>query len=309
MSDLEAQLEQLQLPGGTVAAVGTFDGVHLGHRALLGAVRDAAAASGQPSLALTFRVQPRAVVQPDLPVSYLSTLERRLNILRTLGLDAVLAIDFDEPLRKISAGEFLALLKRAVGLRELVLGSGARMGHDRVDAEGLKRVAAGLGIGVIEVPPATAAGRKVSSSAIREALQGGDLAAANEMLGRKYVLDGMVVPGDRRGRELGFPTANIDPAPQLVIPGNGIYATVIEVDDRIMMAATSIGVRPTFGGGRRLVEAYVLDFDGDLYGHEVALKFVKRLRGEIKFDGAGPLIEQMKRDVEETRSVLSTLSF
>ena len=307
MSDLEAQLSQSGPTGGTVASVGTFDGVHLGHRALLGTVRDAAASAGLSSLAITFRAQPRAIIRPDLPVSYLATLERRLNIMRTLGLDTIIATDFDEPLRNMTAARFLSVLKSAAGLRKIVLGPGARMGHDRLDAEGLKAVAAGLEIEVIEAAPAALGDRKVSSSAIREALQAGDLPTAHEMLGRKYVLDGTVVHGEKRGRELGFPTANIEPAPQLVIPADGIYATVIEVDDRMMMAATSIGVRPTFGGGERLVESYVLDFDGDLYGHEVALKFVRRLRGEMKFDGADPLIEQMKHDVEETRSVLSTV--
>ena len=132
----------------------------------------------------------------------------------------------------------------------------------------------------------------------------GQVSAAN-MLGRNYSVDGTVVTGDRRGRELGFPTANIEPLEPVAVPANGIYASVLTVNDERHVAATSVGVRPTFGGGERKIEAYVLDFSHDIYGQEVRLEFVERLRGEIKFDGVEPLIEQMNRDVSETRSKLS----
>ncbi|MDA1296825.1 MAG: riboflavin biosynthesis protein RibF [Chloroflexi bacterium] len=309
MSDLVKKLSGLKLDRPAAVTVGTFDGVHIGHLRLLRSLKAEAAQAGLASIAITFKGQPRAVIDPSAPVTYLATLEQRTRLIAETGVDSVLQVRFDDALRRLSAAEFLAMLKRAANMRLLVTGPGARLGHDRMDAESLTPLAGQRGIRILQVEAERHASGVVSSSAIRRSLAAGDVRTAAGMLGRRYRIDGKVVPGDRRGRELGFPTANIKPAGNLAVPADGIYATVINIGASVCsdrrMAATSIGVRPTFGGGARMIEAYILDFEGDLYGHDVELEFVERLRGEVKFDGVEPLIIQMNRDVSETREVLS----
>jgi riboflavin kinase/FMN adenylyltransferase len=305
MSDLEAKLTALAIERPTALTVGTFDGVHLGHRKLLATLRDRGAASGLHSVAITFRAQPRSLIDPSAATTYLSTIDHRISLITETGVQQVLPVEFDEDLRLLAADEFLQILKRASGVKMLVLGLGARLGHDRLDAGQIAPFVSKHGIELIEVEPERIDGQVVSSSAIRKSLAVGDVTSASRMLGRRYRLEGKVVSGDRRGRELGFPTANIETYGATAVPANGIYATLIRVKAERRMAATSIGVRPTFGGGARLVEAYILDFNGDLYGQAVELEFVKRLRGEVKFDGVNPLIEQMHRDVSEARDILS----
>ncbi len=286
-------------------AVGTFDGVHLGHRKLLGLVRDEARERGLASVALTFRQQPRSVIRPDLPFSYLCEFDERLELLRGLGLDALAVADFDENVRRLSAEQFLTIVQSALKLKLLVLGPNAKQGHDQLGGAALRGLGRRLGFDVISADPAAVDGVPVSSSAIRKALAEGRVGGAAEMLGRRFSLTGDVQPGDRRGRELGFPTANLGPFAHATVPMDGIYATWAWLDGERYKAATSIGVRPTFGqGNERRVEAYILDFEGDIYGRRLRLEFVGRLRDEIAYTGPGPLIEQIKKDVSMTRAVL-----
>lgn len=305
MSDLEKKLSGLELGRPVAVTVGTFDGVHLGHRRLLEVLHQEATKDEFASVAVTFERQPRSIIDPDADVTYLATVGHRIELLKETGVDEVLPVKFDDALRGHTADQFLAMLSKAADVRMLVSGHGARLGHDRLSAAEIKPLAESHNIRTIEVPAVNGPNGPVSSSVIRKALAAGEVKVAAEMLDRKYRISGTVKSGDHRGRELGFPTANIEPAEQLAIPANGIYATVIRVAGTRHMAATSIGVRPTFGGGDRLIEAYILDFDGDLYGQTVELEFVKRLRGEVKFDGVEPLISQMNQDVSETRAVLS----
>lgn len=305
MTDLEQKLSGLGLGRPVAVTVGTFDGVHLGHRRLLEVLRGEADKAGLASVAVTFEEQPRSLIDSTAVVTYLATLACRVELLRETGVDKVLPVRFDEGLRGKTAEQFLAMLRETADVQILITGQGARLGHDRLNAKELKPLADGYGIRIVEVPAVNGPNGTVSSSAIRKALSAGEVKVAKQMLGRNYRIDGTVISGDQRGRELGFPTANIEPAGQLAIPANGIYATVIRVEGQRHMAATSVGVRPTFGGGDRMTEAYILDFEGDLYGKTVELEFVERLRGEVKFDGAEPLINQMKLDETETRAVLS----
>ena len=192
-------------------------------------------------------------------------------------------------------------------MRLLVLGPGAKQGHDQVDAAGLRGLGATLGFEVVVVGSALTAGAHTSSTAIRTALALGGVDEAAAMLGRHFSLTGTVQSGDRRGREIGFPTANLGPFANATVPMNGIYATWAHLGGEKHMAATSIGVRPTFGAGNeRRVEAYILDFNRDVYGQKLKLEFVERLRGEVAYTGVGPLVEQIKKDVEQTRSVLNS---
>ena len=305
MSDLEQKLSGLELGRPAAVTVGTFDGVHLGHRRLLKFLADEAKSADLASIAVTFERQPRSLIDPSAQVTYLATLEHRIQLLGETGVDVVLPVSFDDDLRGQSADKFLGLLSTAADVRLLVAGPGARIGHDRLSVADASVIAETHGIRVVEVPPVTASTGIVSSSAIRRALAAGEVDEAARMLGRPYRIDGTVVTGDQRGRELGFPTANIAASESVGVPANGIYATVIKVSGQRHMAATSIGVRPTFGGGDRTIEAFILDFDEDIYGAEIQLEFVERLRGEEKFDGVEPLIKQMKLDVSETRTVLS----
>lgn len=320
----QAQLDAHATRGPASVTVGTFDGVHTGHRALLRRVRELAGRKeGQQrgsAVAIVFRQQPRAVLQPGKQVKYIQPLEERLAMLSRAGLDAVVPVDFDPPLRSLSPREFVSELCGRLHMRHLVLGPGAAIGRDRSgDATALAALGREIGFKLHTVEPARHLGVVVSSSAIRVALAEGRLEDAEGMLGRRFVLHGRVEAGERRGRELGFPTANLAVDPRLVLPGDGIYAAWAlvgdgpagvdgagpgERDQARLPAATSIGLRPTFGAGGRTVEAHLIGFDGDLYGRAVALEFVARLRDELKFASASALVEQMRADVARTRAVL-----
>ncbi len=305
MSELEQKLSGLSLGGPSAVTLGTFDGVHRGHRRLLEVLKTEAANSDLISVAVTFRRPPRSIIDPASRVAYLATLEHRIDLLREIGVENVLPVDFDSALQAQPARAFIDMLRSVADVRLLVTGPGATIGNDRVTAGTITEHASSAGMRVLEAPAVEWNGRTVSSSAIRGALSEGDVQSAASMLGRNYCIDGKVVTGDRRGRELGFPTANIEPSETLAVPADGIYASIVSINGERHMAATSIGIRPTFGGGERKIESYVLDFDEDLYGRNVRLEFVERLRGEIKFDGVDALIDQMNRDVSDTRSALS----
>ena len=307
------------LHGPTVATIGTFDGVHLGHRALLLRVRQEAGARSARSVALVFKEQPRAFFRPGESVSYLSDFETRRAILGEIGIDEIVELEFGLTIQKLSSVEFVAGLRERIGLEALVVGPGARIGSDQARVEdlvstgsggpapgGLSSLADLAGIDFITAPAEVIDGNEVSSSAIRKAVTEGRCEFAAKMLGRNYSITGVVAQGDRRGRELGFPTANVEPDIAFTIPENGIYATLAEVDGVTYSAATSIGVRPTFDvDGGRTIEAFLLDFDGDLYTKRLRLEFVTRLRSEVAFGSVEQLVEQMNRDIEQTREVLA----
>jgi riboflavin kinase/FMN adenylyltransferase len=289
--------------GPTVATVGTFDGVHLGHRKLVETVLDETQAVDGNSLAMIFEGQPRAFINPTVPVSYLSSAKDRVTWLSKVGIDDAVVLQFDESIQKLSSGEFVSELKRRVGLSTLVLGPGAMIGSDRANASTLQSTLED--VKVISVEAASLHGDQISSSRIRQAIEIGDCETATGMLGRNYGFTGLVSEGDKRGRELGFPTANIEPDFEATVPANGIYATRVTVDGETHRAATSIGVRPTFEtDGRRTIEAYLLDFDGDLYTKRLHIEFVSRLRGEVAFESVDALIEQMNSDVDQTREII-----
>lgn len=308
---LQALLDRYAPGRPTVVTVGTFDGVHAGHRNLLSKVVELARDPGgeRVGVAITFRRQPRAFLHPGERVSYLCTLDERLALVNEIGIDVVIPIDFDETLQSLSPREFMGFLRERLRMSDFVSGPGAAVGRDRRgDAEMLQALGNELGFGLHRVQPACYRGTVVSSTAIRDALAAGRMADVAGMLGRNFRLRGRVQRGDGRGRKLGFPTANIapgEPGMPAALPGDGIYAGWAHLADGARyMAATSIGVRPTFGEGSRTVEAYLVDFDGDLYGKTMTLEFVSRLRDERKFDDAEALVSQMKRDVSQARESL-----
>lgn len=306
----EAALERLRAelaavaPGGpSVVTVGKFDGVHIAHAAIVRTVIDRARARGAAAGVLTFDPLPYVVFNPGKPYHYLCTVEERVTRLREIGADFVAPITFSQALSRLSAREFLEALVETLGMVEFVGGPDAAIGRDREGTgERLRALGAELGFSFVEAPPILLDGVVVNSSLARHCLWDGDVERAARVLGRPYRLSGVVVPGDRRGRELGFPTANLLPPEHLILPGDGIYGCRATVDGATYRAAVNIGVRPTFGEGlQRLIEAFLLDFAGDLYGRLLTLEFIHRVRGEVRFTSVEALIAQMSDDVRQVR--------
>ncbi len=303
---LQSQLKAASPGGPTVITIGTFDGVHIGHVRLLSATVDLARSTGARSVAITFRRPPRALLNPALPVPYLCPLAERRSLITAQGIDQVIEIEFDNSIREIGADDFVHILITELEMSGLVIGPGAAVGRDRGgDETRMKALSEDLGFVLRVVSPAMADGKVVRSTSVRAALSAGDMASVSEMLGRPFTITGIVTEGDRRGRDLGFPTANITPDPQGALPADGIYACYVEVPQGRYLAATSIGIRPTFDSGPRVIEPFLLDFDADLYGHRITVEFVERLRAEERFDSVDALIVQMNIDVKNTRRILS----
>lgn len=268
-------------------AVGTFDGVHLGHREVI---------AGSDTV-LTFDPHPVSVVAPQHTPKLLTTPQRKAELIASLGVQELVVIPFEAEFAKRSADEFVQdVLVGALGARRVAIGENFRFGHKAQGDPGL--LAADERFATTVHPLLEVDGEIVSSSHIRGLVLAGELAEATRLLGAPFQLCGEVTHGDERGRELGFPTANLVPGEAMACPGHGVYACLANGRP----AAVSIGVRPTFQTGRgELIEAYLLDFDGDLYGHTLCLEFLARLRGERRFDSAEALVSQMHVDVAQTR--------
>ena len=279
---------------GRSVAVGTFDGVHLGHREVI----------ADSNSVLTFDPHPVTVVAPQHTPKLLTPLQRKAELIEALGVRELIVIGFDADFALKTADEFVQdVLVDALGATRVSIGENFRFGHK---AQGDSRLLAADGrFDTVVHPLLEVDGEIVSSSHIRGLVLAGEVAQATDFLGAPFQLQGEVVHGDERGRELGFPTANLVPEELLVCPGHGVYACL--ADGR--PAAVSIGVRPTFQTGRgELIEAYILDFEGDLYGRELRLDFLARLRGERRFATAEALVEQMHDDVERTREIAQALA-
>ena len=299
------ELSSVSSSGPVLATIGVFDGVHRGHRHLLRTLREEVISRGVRSAAVTLRQHPVTVLRPEVSVPYVCSLEDRL-ILLGREVDLVVPLTFDRDLSLLRPGQFVTLLRTALDLRGLVVGPDFAMGHNR---EGTVPVLQALGremdfsLHAVEALDLEGLGM-VSSTAVRRALEEGRVEEAVRLLGRPFALSGIVEAGEGRGRGLGFPTANLSIDPLLALPGDGVYASWVWVGDVRRPAAVSIGLRPTFGGGQRAVEAHILDFSEELYGAEVRLEFVARLRGQETFETADALVAQIHQDVDRTRRVL-----
>ena len=303
-------------PGGRAVAIGAFDGVHLGHQAVLRVVHDLAGARGLTSTVLTFDRHPAEVVRPGSAPKLLTTLDQKLELLEATGaVDEVLVLPFDETRSKEPAEDFVSeVLAGVLDTRLVVVGDDFHFGYKRHgDVPLLKRMGAELGFevlgyGLISSPESEAApdgGVPYSSTQARELLAHGDVERAAAILGRPHEVRGRVEHGDERGRELGFPTANVAVPERICLPLDGVFSgTYIGEDEVERLAAISLGRRPTFyeESGMLLLEAYILDFEGDLYGQRARVRFHHRLRGQERFDSVDDLIAQMTRDVEAVRA-------
>ena len=301
---------------GSAVTIGAYDGVHLGHRALLGELRARAADNGLATVVVTFDRHPAAVVRPESAPQLLCDLDQKLELLASAGVDRTVVVRFDEERANESAEEFVTReLVEGLDARLVVVGEDFHFGHGRKgNVALLTEMGSVAGFAVDGVGLSSEAGgdpgaRAVSSTRIRTLVAEGDVEGAAVLLGRPHQVRGPVVTGDRRGgAELGFPTANLDIPADICLPAPGIYAGWYErPDGSRFRAAVSVGRRPTFYGpdGELLVEAFLLDFTGDLYGEPARLSFVHRLRDELAFDSVDALVEQMSRDVERSRSLLT----
>jgi len=289
----------------TVVTVGVFDGVHEGHRHLLRQVVASADGRYIPTV-VTFSNRPITVLDPGTEPSYLTTVDERVDLIKQQGIELVVCLEFTLKLAQVTAEAFAKLLADSLKMKELVLGPDSALGKDRQgDFSFMRKQGDELGFSVRSVEPLEIQGQAVQSRRIRAAVADGNMSICPELLGRNHHLSGTVVVGDQRGRTLGFPTANIEIDDQLLLPGDGIYATWAMIDGKRHKSATSIGIRPTFGLTQRLVEVYVMDFSDDLYGKTVDVEFIKKVRDQEKFDGLEALITQIKRDVEDCRQVLA----
>lgn len=291
---------------GIVVALGNFDGVHVGHQAVLrSAVREAKKRAAKV-VAATFDPHPQAVLHPGSESRLLTTLDLRREALMMYGADEMYAIRFDEELSRKSPEEFVRdVLVGDIGAEVVVVGENFRFGYRASgDVKDLERLMRSAGGKVYAVPlRAVNEEEEISSTRIRAMISTGDVRAAAGLLGRPYVIRGEVVEGDRRGRTIGFPTANVLPDPAVVVPARGVYAGLAQVDGERYTTCTNVGVAPTFERGENRIEAYLLDFERDLYGRVVDVSFVERIRPEKKFSGIEELKRQIMQDVEEARRI------
>jgi len=298
------------LPNGMVkpvVTIGAFDGIHRGHQQLLGRVRARATEIGGSGVLLTFEPHPQQVIAPGTAPPLLTSREEKIPLLENAGLDALVILPFNRELSEMEAEEFVTtILKGAIGVRFLVLGHDHAFGKGRRGRpELLRQMAPEHGFDLEVVEAVRDNGDPITSTLIRDLLKAGAVEKAGILLGRPYDMKGLVEKGQQRGREIGWPTANIAlPLPEKCLPGDGIYAVHTVVRDRVYAGACSIGIRPTFGPGERAIEVHILDFDEDIYGESVEVRFHRRIRDERAFDGVEALVKQIERDVAETRSIL-----
>jgi riboflavin kinase / FMN adenylyltransferase len=302
------------LAEGCVATIGAFDGVHLGHRHVIAQVRELAAARGVPSAVVTFDRHPASVVRPESAPGLLTDLDQKLELLAETGVDVVVVVQFDQERSHESAEDFVAtVLVDLLRVRAVIVGADFHFGYQRAGnvalLEKLGMLGAGFEVVGVELyaEQGTSGGEAISSTKIRALLREGDVVGAAQLLGRWHEVRGVVGHGDQRGRELGFPTANVTMPSEIVMPADGVYAGwYLRPDGTRHPAALSLGRRPTFyeEADLSLLEAFLLDFDGDLYEEAARVAFVAPLRGQMRFASVDELIAQMGRDVARTREIL-----
>ncbi|MDP8956089.1 MAG: bifunctional riboflavin kinase/FAD synthetase [Actinomycetota bacterium] len=291
----------------SAVTIGFFDGVHRGHQAVIGRAVQAADGDGLTPVAVTFDRHPREVLTPGNVPPLLTTLERKSALIEELGVDVLVVLEFTEDFSRWSPEEFVAkALVERLKIAHALVGSNFTFGHKaKGNLAVLTELGAWYGFTVEGVPLFTIDGRPVSSSSIRTALLEGDLAWPTLALGRRFIVDGRVVRGAGRGAGLGFPTANLEVDPQMLLPAEGVYAGKAIVGGRTYVAAINVGTNPTFGSEPLHAEAFLLDFGGDVLGEPITLEFWERLRDEVRFDSGDDLARQIQEDVERTRSLVA----
>jgi riboflavin kinase/FMN adenylyltransferase len=301
----EEELAAVSPDRETLLTVGVFDGVHIGHKYLISHARQIAGSKHLASGVITFKKHPLEVLAPETVLPYLTNCEEKVELLKAEKVDYVIPLTFSREMADLSAREFVTLLIKYLKMRALVVGMDFSLGKNREgDIPTLRKLGDELGFTVDMVEPLDFHGEVVSSTRIRKFLKEGNLRKVSEYLGRTFSLNGIVTGGDRRGRTIGFPTANIETdSVQSLLP-DGVYATWTDIDGKQYPSVTNIGKRPTFRKKERTVETYVIGFQGDLYGKELKLEIVDLLRREKKFENAEELKKQIAEDIENSKAVL-----
>ena len=292
--------------GGGAVTVGNFDGVHRGHRALIAAAREQAEAVRGPVVAVTFDPPPHQILHPGSERPPLTTVPQRAELLHAIGADHVVVLNTGPALLALSPEAFFEdVLARQLAAKAVVEGYNFQFGRGRAGTnDTLRTLCVAADLAFAEVPPFALNGEPVSSSRVRAALVSGDISQAAELLNRRYSIAGTVITGAKRGRTIGFPTANLGDVPT-VLPGNGVYAVRATVDGRSWPAAANVGPNPTFGEDARKIEVHLLDFTGDVYGAMMEVEFVARLRDTRPFNGVNELVAQLKLDIEQANKALT----
>ncbi len=288
-----------------VVALGNFDGIHLGHQAILTRLVQEAHAHQGTALILTFHPHPLSVLRPDHPSSLILSLREKLRVLAALGVQGVVLQHFTVPFSRLTPEEFVQrYLVEAIGVEKIVVGHNVSFGRNRTGrAETLERLGRGHGFAVEIIGPVLVDGREVSSTTVRTLLSAGEMREVTRLLGRPYTVSGRVEKGFQRGRGLGFPTANLRPRADVLLP-NGVYAVVVTVGEQEIPGVANVGVNPTFGENKRAIEAHLFDFSANLYGQRLRVGFVEHLRGERKFPSVQELVRQIQEDASRARVLL-----
>ena len=306
---LEEELARLSPKKGMLLTIGVFDGVHLGHQALISQLTQQAREQGLISGLVTFDQHPQSVLSGRASLPYLTSLGQKIRLLKEGGVEAIVVLSFTPELAQLSAREFIGLLKKYLRMSGLVIGADFALGRNREgNADTLDRLGRHLDFSVTVVPPVAINGEVVSSTAIRNALACGDMKRVRTMTGRHFRLEGCVITGKSRGVVLGFPTANLDISPKQALPADGVYASRAYIGEQTYPAVTNIGTRPTFGSGQRVVEVYIVDYQGNLYGSELKIDIIERLRSEIQFRTVDKLKKQIADDIKRARDILNRRS-
>jgi len=299
-------LSQAHLDQDTILTIGAFDGVHRGHQYLIGQLLQRARQTRRLAGLITFHPHPSAVLSPGNPTRYLTTPGEKVALLERLGLDLVAILPFNQEMAHTSARDFIGMVCRQLRMRELWVGKDFALGYGREGTpEVLRALGQEMGFSVEMITPLVWKGAVISSTRIRSLLFRGQVREAAELLGRYPSLAGEVVRGAQRGRCLGFPTANLEIRTERAVPANGIYAVYAILGEERYQGVANVGVRPTFDNGERTVETYILDFDADIYGCDLVVEFVQRLRSEKRFTEIRELIAQIERDIVEARRILA----
>lgn len=302
------ELRRSVTPGEHALSIGVFDGVHMGHQALIRRMLEEGRTRGLSGGVITFHPHPRTVIRPDQPFQYLESLEHRVELLRACGVDFVAVLQFTSELQQVSAEDFCRLLVEEARVRLIVVGADFRLGRggegtvERLAEIGREQGFEVLPVGLIDHG---ADSTPISSTRIRNALAAGEMEEVQALLGRPFSLRGPVVLGDQRGRTIGFPTLNIGVSADRALPPDGVYVTRAYLPTGIFHAVTNVGTRPTFDGSSRRVETHVFDFEGDVYGQVVTVELLHRLRPEQKFDGVDALVAQIRLDAAAARAWLA----
>lgn len=291
----------------TMLTIGVFDGVHLGHKKLISELLRQAGQTSRLSGVVTFRQHPEEVLAPRKNLPFLTDIETRVKLLEDEGVDLIVPLSFTQELADLGARKFIGLLQKRLRMRGLVIGSDFALGKGREgNHEALSRLGQEMGFSVTVVPPLMIDGEVVSSTTIRKAMAAGDMKKVRNLSDRYFCLHGKVISGAGRGGTLGFPTANLDINSGQALPPDGVYAGQAHINGKIFNTMTNVGRNPTFGRNERTIEAYLVDYSGDLYGRELTVDFIARIRDEKKFDNADDLKKQMVEDVRQGKAILES---